>query len=141
MRTARILATNWIHIVGFYISLYVFGIICKAIGLDRFSYDSWDWQLVRSLWTIPLLFLIYGLPFIGGFYLVQLFLDFMLFRFSRLRPWGILLLEWLLIVPVFIYWAFLYEYWAWIVLSLSFLATQAIRKRWILRHRPDHELQ
>ena len=133
-----ILLTNWIHLVGFYVALYLTGIVMKLFGLNG-AYDTWAWQLLHSLWTIPLLFFVYGLPIIGGFYLVLLFLDFVLFRFFSLKPWTILLLEWCIIVPIFIYWAFLYEYWAWIILSLSFLATQAFRNRWILKNGHDHQ--
>ena len=131
----RILLTNWIHLVGFYVTIYLYGIATKLLGVEG-AYDTWDWQLVHSLWTILLAFLLYGLPIIGGFYLTLLFLDFMLFRFSSLRSWTILLLEWCLIVPVFIYWAFLHEYWTWVVLSLSFLTTQSIRWRWVQRLHP-----
>jgi len=131
----RILLTNWIHLVGFYVTIYLYGIATKLLGVEG-AYDTWDWQLVHSLWTILLAFLLYGFPIIGGFYLTLLFLDFMLFRFSSLRSWIILLLEWCLIVPVFIYWAFLYEYWTWVVLSLSFLTTQSIRWRWVQRLHP-----
>jgi len=131
----RILLTNWIHLVGFYVTIYLYGIATKLLGVAG-AYDTWDWQLVHSLWTILLAFLLYGFPIIGGFYLTLLFLDFMLFRFSSLRSWIILLLEWCLIVPVFIYWAFLYEYWTWVVLSLSFLTTQSIRWRWVQRLHP-----
>jgi hypothetical protein len=128
----RILLTNWIHIVGFYVVLYLYGIASKLIGVEG-AYDTWEWQIVHSLWTILLAFLLYGLPIIAGFYLVLLFLDFVLFRFSTLKPWMILLIEWSLIVPIFIYWAFLYEFWTWLVLALSFLVTQVVRLRWIQR--------
>jgi hypothetical protein len=134
------LLTNWIHIAGFYVAIYLYGTATKLLGIQG-AYDTWDWQLLHSLWTILLAFLLYGLPIIAGFYLVLLFLDFMLFRFSTLKPAMILVLEWCVIVPIFIYWAFLYEFWTWIVLSSSFLITQTIRIRWIRRFRPVVQVQ
>ena len=136
----RILLTNWIHLVGFYITLYICGIVMKLLGMNG-AYETWDWQLLHSLWTIPLLFFVYGITIIGGFYLALLLLDIVLFRFSLFKPKTILLLEWCIIVPIFIYWAFLYEYWAWIILAVSFLTTQSIRSRWIMRPRHNHVLQ
>lgn len=126
--------TNWIHIVGFYITLYLSGILFKLFGIERFSFDTWALQIGFSIVSIMLLFLIYGLPIIGAFYVTLLLMDIVFFRFTSLKSTTILMLEWSLVVPIFIYWAFLYEYWLWIVLSISFWITQTIRGRWIQKH-------
>lgn len=130
----RIMLTNWIHIVGFYITMYLSVILFKLFRIECFSFDAWVIQIGFGLISITLLFLIYGLPIIGAFYVTLLLMDIVFFRFTSLKSTTILMLEWSLVVPIFIYWAFLYEYWLWIVLSISFWITQTIRGRWIQKH-------
>ena len=122
---------NWIHMVGFYISLYLSGILFKLFGIEGFSFDTWALQLGFSPISIVLLFFMYGLRIIAAFYLTLLLIDIAFFRLTSLKTTTILMLEWCLIVPIFICWAFLYEYWLWVVLSISFWITQTIRGRWI----------
>ena len=128
--TLKVILTNWIHLVGFYIMTYLSLIFFKALGIDSEN-DTWETILFLSPLTIPILFLLYGPVIIGGFYAVVIGLDFICFNLIKMKVWKILVLEWLLIIPFFINWAFENKYWLWLTLCLSFLITQFIRKRQI----------
>jgi hypothetical protein len=127
--TLKILGTNWVHFVGFYVTTYFSLILFKLIGLEGTENDEWSTILFLSLLTIPLLFFVYGLKIIGGFFASIFILDVIGFNLKPARIKLILLLEWILIIPPFINWAFEYEYWLWITLSISFLTTQLLRKK------------
>jgi hypothetical protein len=123
----RIILTNWIHLVGFYVTTFLTLILAKAVGLSEES-DTWIGVLVTLPFSILLLFYIYGYPIIGGFCVALIVLDIICFRVVKISIWKIILLEWILIIPIFFMWAFEYKYWLWISLSLSFLVTQLIRR-------------
>ena len=131
--TSKILATNWVHFVGFYVTTYLSCIFFKLIGLEGSENEDWTVVLFLSLLTIPLLFFVYGLRIIGGFLATIIFLDIIGFNFKTDRIRLILLLEWILIIQPFINWAFEYEYWLWITLSISFLITQLFREKKIAK--------
>ena len=75
---------------------------------------------------IPFLMLSYGLLFLLSFYLLIIILDFILFSITN-KILVIMIIEWMLIAPPFIYWGFKYNYWAWFVLLIAFITTQYIR--------------
>ncbi|WP_026838886.1 hypothetical protein [Gillisia sp. JM1] len=131
--TLKILSTNWVHFVGFYVTTYLSLILFKLIGIEGSANEEWNAILFLSLLTIPLLFFVYGLRIIGGFLIAIILLDIISFNLKTSRIKLILLIEWLLIIPPFINWAFEYEYWLWITLSISFLITQLFRKRKITK--------
>ena len=66
---------------------------------------------------------------IAGFYCAIIILDIIGFNLTGDKIKLILLIEWLLVIPLFINWAFKYEYWLWLTLTLSFAITQWIRKQ------------
>ncbi len=76
-----------------------------------------------------MLLLLYGLVPLIAFYLVLLFLDLVLLTKTKLSIFDIVLIEWIIIAPIFIYWAFKYDYWLWLLLVSSFLVTQFMRAR------------
>lgn len=127
--TSKILATNWAHFVGFYVTTYISLIFFKLIGLEGSENEDWTEVLFLSLLTIPLLYFVYGLRIIGGFLAAIIILDIVGFNLKPDRIRLILFLEWLLIMPPFINWAFEYEYWLWIPLSISFFITQLYREK------------
>ena len=133
-KTTSILATNWVHLVGFFITTYLSLAFFKLIGLPGSTHESWAEILLLSLLTIPLLYFHYGIPIILGFYAAILILDIIAFNvLEKYKTSLLLLLEWLLIVPIFISWAFEYDYWLWLTLPLSFLVTQYLREKKIRR--------
>jgi hypothetical protein len=81
-----------------------------------------------------LLFIVYGPVIIGWFYLAVISMDILLFGWDNRGTKEKLFLEWIIISIPFIYWAFKYEYWLWISLSISFLIAQLLRKKLIARN-------
>ena len=130
-KTLRIASTNWIHLVGFYVTTYLSLILFKLVGLEGSENDYWDVLLFLSLLTIPLLFFTYVLIIIASFFGAILLLDSIGFNLKIQRTRLILIFQWIIITPPFIFWAFEYEYWLWLSLCLSFLVTQLIREKTI----------
>ena len=130
-RLLKIIKTNWVHLLGFYISTYFAIIIFQLLGLDRYQSDNLTRTMLLSLISIPFLFFTYGLIIITSFYILITLLDIIAFRFTRLKVLTIMFIEWLIIIPPFIYWAFKEEYWLWLVLIASLLITQIVRAKWI----------
>lgn len=130
-KTLRIASTNWIHLVGFYVTTYLSLILFKLVGLEGSENDYWNVLLFLSLLTIPLLFFTYGLIIIASFFGAILLLDSIGFNLKIQRTRLILIFQWIIIIPPFIFWAFEYEYWLWLSLCLSFLVTQLIREKTI----------
>jgi hypothetical protein len=127
------LSTNWIHLLGFFATTYVSIIAFHFLGLKGFEGGTMNSIFLWSFISVPLLFFTYGLLFIGYFYLLILTFDIIGFSLIKLKTIQILLLEWVLIIPPFIYWALKYDYWLWLTLAISFLITQLLRKRKIER--------
>jgi hypothetical protein len=121
----KITATNWVHVAGFLVTTYLSLILFKLLGIG----DGYEWRqlIFLGILSVPFLFITFGLPILAGFYLVLVAFDFLAFKAIKLKTKRILQLEWFLIIIPFIYWAFLYEYWLWITLSVSFYFTQILR--------------
>lgn len=110
--------------------------VAKLIGLDD-AHDDWSTKIFFNLIGILLLLLTYGLVILIGSYAIILLLDLILFQFKGLRLIDIVLIEWVIIIPPFIYWAFKEEYWMWLALVASLLGTQLIRWRKLMKKYPE----
>ena len=119
--------------VGFYITTYLSIALFKILGVSHYGSGSWVQTLLLSLVSVLFLFLTYGLLIMVGFFGVLILLDLIGFGFTKFQVKTVLLAEWILIIPIFIVWAFKHEYWLWITLSISFLVTQYIRESKIKR--------
>jgi hypothetical protein len=126
--TLHIILTNWVHLVGFYLTTYLSFILFRILGIEDFTDENWSVILFLSPLTIPILFFTYGLFIIGWFYISIAFLDSIAFNLMNEKIEIILFLEWIIIIPLFVLWAFEYEYWLWMTLVISFFLTQRIRK-------------
>ena len=126
---ARILLTNWIHVIGFFVTTYLSLTFFSLLGIYNNSNQGWFETFLLGLTQVPFLFFTYGLPFLAGFYVAIILLDTVAFNLNSKNLIVKLLIEWMLIVTVFIYWAFEHEYWLWLPLSASLLVTQVIRKK------------
>jgi len=120
-----IIRTNWLNLLGFYICMEIVMIV---LAISTTNHLSWQGVLFSTLLAAPFLLFTYGLMFLCGVFTAIVLLDTILFTGFKLDALSILLIEWILIVPVFIYWAFEYHYWLWIALCTSFLITQIMRK-------------
>lgn len=126
--TFQIILTNWVHFVGFYLTTYLSFILFSILGIQDFTNENWNVILFLSPLTISILFFTYGLIILVWFYISIAILDIIAFNLIREKTVIILFLEWIILIPIFIKWAFEYEYWLWITLIFSFLVTQWIRK-------------
>jgi len=136
VRFIRIASTNWIHLLGFYITTYLYGLFAKLIGFED-TYDDWFVTIFYNLIGIIFLLLTYGLMIVISFYLVILCLDLLLFQFKKLRLLHIVIMEWAIIIPPFIYWAFAEDYWLWLALIGSLLTTQLLRRKVLMKKYPQ----
>jgi hypothetical protein len=125
----KILLSNWIHVLGFYLCVEI-----TIVYVFFTQHDKGVNTIGVLLLAAPFCLLTYGLMFILGFLLMISILDLILFSFVKQKVLLILFIEWLLIVPTFIYYSFKYEYWLWIWLSAAFLITQYIRRRKIKKY-------
>lgn len=124
-RLLKIIGTNWTHLLGFYLTTYLSFIIFKLIGLE----DDYEWEAILGWGLFSSLFLIltYGLKILGYFVLTIVLMDIVSFSWHNKWTKATLIIQWTIISIPFIYWAFEYEYWLWITLSISLLTTQLIR--------------
>lgn len=122
-RILRTITTNWIHVVGFYLMTYL------SIVIGSFFDPTEDWEpiILTGFFAALLLFVVYGYIILGWFYLAIVLLDVAFFTCTSKWRKEILMVEWVIISMPFVYWAFEYEYWLWITLSASLVATQMIR--------------
>ncbi|WP_076666552.1 hypothetical protein [Pontibacter indicus] len=125
----KILLSNWINVVGIIVTAYLYTFFWT------FSKPS-DFEGNRlMIWLFGSLFTIFGYGMMSWllFVFAIVALDMLLIFPNRRKLTEKLLIEWLLIISPFIYWAFKYDYWLWIMLAASFLLTQLLRKRKIER--------
>ncbi len=121
----KTLTTNWIHIVGFYLATY----LTLVIGSIFDPTEGWEPIILTGFVAALLLFYVYGYVVIGWFYLTIVIMDIAAFSWKNKWIRETLIVEWIIISVPFIYWAFKYEYWLWIALSISFLTTQMLRMK------------
>lgn len=129
-----IIKTNWLHLLGIF--------LCTEIVTVIYSFynRSDEGTLVgQVLFSAPFLIFTYGLLPLIAFYIALLVLDWLCFSKLKLQPLAVVLIEWIIIAPIFIYWALMYEYWLWLALISSFLVTQLIRSKWISRRLSSGE--
>ncbi len=128
-RTLKIISTNWVHLVGFYVTTLFSLILFSFFGLEGYTTETWTQALFLNLIMILFLIFGYGLMFLVGFYVALIIMDSIGFNMTKTKTDFILLLEWIIIVPPFVTWAFKYDYWLWLTLIISFAVTQWIRRR------------
>ncbi len=128
-RTLKIISTNWVHLVGFYVTTYFSLILFNFLGLEGYTTEMSTKTLFLNLIMILYLIFGYGLMFLIGFYGAIIIMDSIGFNLTKTKTDLILLLEWIMIIPPFVTWALEYDYWLWLTLIISFAVTQWIRRR------------
>jgi hypothetical protein len=126
-----VIKTNWLHLLGFYICIEAV-MLFQAVN-NFMEEKSWTNFAVEAIWWAPFLIFTYGLMFLISFYGILIFLDIICIKVFKMSAFHMVVAEWLIISPVFIYWAFDNQYWLWIALVISFLGTQFIRSKKIDR--------
>lgn len=132
----KIYFTNWITLVGILIGTVVTLTCGYLFKLDE-SPQSFS-EFLGELATLPLFFLIYGLIPIVIFLIIICVLDTVCFLRKTDAIILLLLFEWIVISIKPGLWAFDYQYWLWIGLSMSFLVTQYFRNKQIKKIQTDY---
>ena len=128
----KILKTNWINILGVFISVLLYSIIYN-LTVD----DGVTRNFFQSIFAAILLVLLYGLMFWIGFILLLIALDLILIVPNQSNLKLKLLLQWIIISGPIIYWAIIYERQRniYIIAVIGFLITQLIREKLITKSR------
>jgi hypothetical protein len=123
----KIYFTNWINVVGIALGTYLFIVISEVF---KTGITALPQMLLMALFTIVL----YGGICFSGFLIGMLLLDLILMngniKHLRLK----LIVEWVLISAPFIYWLLEYSEWIFLAAIISFIITQFIREKRILKH-------
>ncbi|WP_213278553.1 hypothetical protein [Chryseobacterium indologenes] len=122
----KILLTNWINILGVFISLLVYSIIFNFTVDDGVTRNFF-----QSIFAAIFLLFLYGVMFWAGFILALIILDLILIVPNQDKLILKLLFEWVIISIPFIYWAIIYEKQRniFMVAIIAFLVTQLLRKK------------
>jgi len=124
----KVFKTNWISVVGVFISVFLFAIFLNLNDLNVSR------TLFQSIISSLILVVAYGFMFWIVFLILLLILD--LFFITRGRYMSLmarLLIEWAIISGPFIYWVIRYQEWIFVAAVLAFLITQILRQRQIAR--------
>lgn len=123
-----ILKTNWINLLGIFISVYVFSVSVALSNQEHGLFDS----ILEALIGGFILVFGYGLTFWVGFIFLITMLDILLLGSNTQNISIKLILEWFVISIPFVYWVIVYSEWIFLVGIIAFLITQYIRKQQIL---------
>lgn len=119
----KTLKTNWINILGVFISILLYSIIRNLN--DTTVLKTLPQAVLSSLIVVCL----YGMLFWAFFIVSLIILDILLIVRDNKKLRLKLLIEWLIISLPFMYWIFRYQEWIFIVAIVSFLVTQIIREQ------------
>ena len=120
-----IILANWVHIIGFYFSMYLWFVLSMLIQGTTSS--PWYEILSLSISYSALLFIIYYPHLIIAFYILVVVLDFVGFYMTRWETKVILAIEWF-VITIFFYWITSFEFWIFLTLTTSLLLTQWYKK-------------
>ena len=127
----KIFLTNWVSVVGIFIVLCLTGVITELWKVESIG-EALN-AIATGLFGVLLALLLYSLVIWVAFILVMFLLDFILMNNNETSVRYKLLFEWLLVSSPFIYWAFKYSQWIFLVVIVTFFITQAIREKLILK--------
>jgi len=132
----RAITLNWIHLAGFYCCIEI--MMIAFAGTELMHSHDWKNFFLSVLILAPILMFAYGLIVLIPFLVVIVLLDVILLSTINRSLLFIGLVEWVLISPIFVYWAVQNDYWLWFALIFSFLVTQLIRSKKLNVSVPNH---
>lgn len=116
----KIFKTVWVNLLVIFLAVYLFLIISELLTSNEAIGNSLMIGFVGSLFSI----FGYGLMFWLGFLIAILILDLILIKKEETNLTLKLLIEWLIVSSPFIYWAFRYNTWVFLIAVFAFLAGQ-----------------
>lgn len=123
----KIIKTNWINILGVFLSLFIYSIILNITS------DGVMQTFFQSILAALVLVSLYGILFWVMFAILLVILDIVLIVRSKNNLKLKLLLEWLIISCPFLYWTAKYNEWIFLVAIIAFLITQLLREKLITK--------
>jgi hypothetical protein len=121
----KILKTNWINVLGVFVTVFIYSFLK--------TYTTSTFTLYQTFFSTLILVCLYGVIFWIAFVIVLIILDVLLKIKSSNTLQKKLILEWILISAPFFYWVIKYEQWIFLVAIITFLITQILRKKLILK--------
>lgn len=122
----KIFKTIWVNALVIFLAVYLFGIISELISSESSIANSLFIGFIGGLYSV----FGYGAMFWIGFIVATLILDLVLIRKNETNLNLKLLIEWAAISSPFVYWAFKYGTWVFLVAVFGFLLSQLYwRKR------------
>ena len=122
--TFKILATNWINLLGVFIIVFIFSIFFVYLKHKSFN-------ILQAILSASISICLYGIIFWIGFVLELIVLDLLFIVFSRKHLKIMMFLEWLIISIPFVYSTIKYKQWIFLVAIIAFFITQMMRKKLI----------
>jgi len=116
-----LLYTNWINLVGIFLTTYIYGVIVLAVKSDNPFYQI----LMAILFAV----IFYGVFFWVIFLIGISILDFLIIQNTKRKLRHMLILEWLIISSPFVYWFSINSEWIFLIAIITFLFTQILRER------------
>lgn len=130
--TFKILATNWINLLGIFIITFLYVFLNSYINFSATLYQAFFGAFMSVC--------LYGIIFWSGFVILILILDLIFIVKPKNNLKLRLMIEWLLISIPFIYWIIKYNQWVFLVAILTFLVTQIMREKKILKIKNNNFL-
>lgn len=123
----KIISTNWISLLGVFSITYLFMVMLTLIDANL-SYNI-PQALLAALFSI----LGYGIVLWGMFIFLLIALDIILIIPNKGNLRIRLLTEWIIVSSPFIFWIIKYHEWIFLVAIITFLVTQLLREKHILK--------
>lgn len=124
----KIFLTNWINIVGIFLTLYLFVIVSELVKMNGDIQNSLTIGFIGGL--LGLIF--YGSIFWISFILAMFLLDMFLMNASSRSLHFKLALEWVVVSSPFLYWFIEYTEWIFLIAIIAFAFTQFFRGKKII---------
>lgn len=119
----KVIKTNWINILGVFISVFVYAIILNIAD------ENISRNFFQSILAALMLVCLYGVMFWALFIVLLIVFDLLFIVKTQNNFKSRLLIEWLIISSPFIYWTVRYREWIFLVAIIAFLITQLLREK------------
>jgi hypothetical protein len=123
----KIILTNWITLLGVFTGVFAHAVVL-TLTMTNLSYNIFI-AIIVALFSV----IAYGMMFWALFIVSLVLLDLILIIPNRNNLKIRLVIEWLIISSPFIYWTIKYHEWIFAVGIVSFLITQLLREKYILK--------
>lgn len=123
----KVIKTNWINIAGVFLTVFIYALI---LNLNDPNVSRNLFQVIVSALMLVCL---YGIMFWGLLIILLVILDLILITRNQNNLKIKLLVEWLIIASPFIYWVIRYNQWIFLVGIITFLLTQLLREKLIVK--------